>query len=282
MNDSPDITKLKFSALKSNGSFEEISTSFEHICLEIASRYNLHQLSGKPRKSTILEAIAKSPCLTCITERLARTSVDVDSLYKECHRLAVNVLVEELYRVLNQMGYKVLISTEAELEYGKIDVLITVTNYGLNLKNSVKELLVEVKTGNSLSLTQIFRYLMDSRSDTIIVWRIRRRQVLVFDVHEVKPLLTEFIRMLCLRGIRLLSAQHLQPCQHERERCHRPKQEELEGMFKDFSKALIETLPSILQAIIEKLGISTLQLHGEPMRRINETSSPNFQGDGNV
>jgi hypothetical protein len=137
-----------------------------------------------------------------------------------------------------------------------------VTNYGLNLKNSVKELLIEVKTGNSLSLTQIFRYLIDSRSDTIIVWRIRRRQTLVFDVHEIKPLLTEFVRMLCLRGIRLLSAEHIQPCQHERERCHQPKQEELEEMLKDFSKALNETLPSILQIIIEKLGISSFHYLG--------------------
>jgi hypothetical protein len=77
-------------------------------------------------------------------------------LYKECHRLAVNVLVEELYRLLNTMGYKVLISAEAELEYGKADILITVTNYGLNLKGETRELLIEVKTGNSVSLTQIF------------------------------------------------------------------------------------------------------------------------------
>jgi hypothetical protein len=259
---------------------DDLLNLLNQICLQAAQHFSLYDQYGKPRKSAVLEAIAKSPCLTCITERLARINIDVDSLYKECHRLAVDVLVEELYHFLNQMGFKVFISTEAELEYGKVDVLITVTNYGLSLKNSVKELLVEVKTGNSLSLTQIFRYLMDSRSDTIIVWRIRRRQVLVFDVHEVKPLLTEFVRMLCLRGIRLLSAEHIQPCQHERERCHQPKQNELEQMFRDFSKALIETLPSILQIITEKLGISTLQLNEDA--RINEKDSPDSQGDANV
>lgn len=243
--------------------FNEMVNLLNQVCHQIAQRYSLYDYSGKPPKNTILEVIAKSPCLTCITERLARININVDSLYKECHRLAVNVLVEELYYLLNQRGYKVLISTEAKLEYGKIDVLITVTNYGLRLKNSAKELLVEVKTGNSLSLTQIFRYLLDSKSEDIIVWRIRKRQVLVFNVNEIKPLLVEFIKMLCLRGIRLLSSQQIQPCQHEREHCHQPKQDKLEEMFRDFSKALIETLPSILQVIIEKLGISALSLHGE-------------------
>lgn len=263
-------------------SLEYLQNTLNHICSRIAEQFNLCNQNGKIRKGTIIEAIARSTCITCANQRLSnqKATNKVDALYKECHTLAVSILVEELYRLLNQMGYKVLISTEAELEYGKVDVLITVTNYGLNLKNSARELLVEIKAGNSLSLTQIFRYLMDSRSDTIIVWRIRRRQVLVFDVHEVKPLLTEFVRMLCLRGIRLLSAEHIQPCQHERERCHQPKQDELEQMFRDFSKALIETLPSILQIITEKLGISTLQLNGDA--RINEKGSPDFQGDGNV
>ncbi|MEM3759603.1 MAG: hypothetical protein QXZ02_00665 [Candidatus Bathyarchaeia archaeon] len=253
------------SSTLNDGNFEETKILFDDICSEIVSRFHLSQSNGKPHKSTIIETLAKSTCLACITKKLSGQSAasDVDALYKECHKLAVNVLVEELHYLLNQMGYTVLISTEAELQYGKVDILITVTNYGLSLKSSAKELLVEVKTGNSLSLTQILRYLWDSKSENIIVWRIRRRQVLVFNVNEIKPLLIEFIRMLCLRGIRLLSAQQIQPCQHERERCHQPKQEELEEIFRDFSKALIETLPSILQIIVEKLGISTSQLHEE-------------------
>ncbi|MEM3765865.1 MAG: hypothetical protein QXU46_02415 [Candidatus Bathyarchaeia archaeon] len=268
----------------SSTDLSEIKKQLEEICSEIALRYNLSHKSGKPRKSTIIEVIAKSPCLACVTKKLSGQSAasDVEALYKECHKLAVNVLVEELYYLLNQMNYKVLISTEAELQYGKVDILITVTNYGLSLKNSAKELLVEVKTGNSFSLTQIFRYLLDSKSEDIIVWRIRKRQVLVFNVNEIKPLLTEFTRMLCLRGIRLLSSQQIQPCQHELQRCHQPKQEELEEMFRDFSKALIETLPSILQIIIEKLGISTLQSHGNTYTRMNEGTTSTSQGDEDV
>lgn len=260
---------------ESSTDLSEIKKQLEEICSKLALHYNLYHENENSRKSAIIEVIAKSPCLACITKKLSGqlAASDVDALYKECHKLAVGILVEELYRLLNQMGYKVLISTEAQRDYGKVDVLINVTNYGLNLKNSTKELLVEVKTGNSLSLTQIFRYLLDSKSEDIVVWRIKRRQILVFNVSEIKPLLIEFIRMLCLRGIRLLSSQQIQPCQHERERCYQPKQEELEEMFRDFSKALIETLQSILQVIIEKLGISTLQSHGNTYARMNKDTT---------
>lgn len=261
------LNGTKPNLLVNNGNFEGDKILLDNICSEIASRFSLYQSNGDPSKNTIVEILAKSTCLACLTKWFSdRVDNKVDTIYKECHKLAVNVLVEELYYLLNQLGYKVLISTESELEYGKVDILITVTNYGLSLKKSAKELLVEVKTGNSLSLTQIFRYLLDSKSENIIVWRIRRRQVLVFNVNEIKPLLIEFMRMLCLRGIRLLSSQQIQPCQHKWERCHQPKQEELEEMFRDFSKALIETLPSILQVVIKRLGISTWQSHRMLMR----------------
>ncbi|HGE70595.1 TPA: hypothetical protein ENX78_07155 [Candidatus Poribacteria bacterium] len=248
---------------------DELKKIFEELCSKIAKQYSLYYENGKPRKSTLIETIARSPCLTCITKSFSNKTAtkNVDSLYKECHRLAVNVLVEELYRLLNTMGYKVLISAEAELEYGKADILITVTNYGLNLKGETRELLIEVKTGNSVSLTQIFRYLLDFRSDTIIVWRIRKRQVLVFNAQKIKPLLAEFMRIICLRADRLLSSQRIQPCQHTKQSNYQPSQEELEKMFEEFSSALIETLPTILQTTLEQLEIVIPSEQGENCER---------------
>jgi len=244
--------------LESSISFGELKKLFEEVCSKIAVHYNLYYENGKPRKSTIIEVIAKSPCLACITKKLSSQSVasDVDALYKECHRLAVNVLVEELCYLLNRMGYKVLISTEAELDYGKADILITVTNYGLNLKGKTRDLLIEVKTGNSLSLIQIFRYLWDSRSNAIVVWRVRKHQVLTFDSQKIEPLLAESIRMICLRGIRLLSSPQIQSCQHLTRSPYQPTATELERMFQDFAKATIETLPSVLNTILEQLDIN--------------------------
>lgn len=239
----------------SSTSFCELKKLLEEACSKIAMQYNLFYENGKPRKSTIIEVFAKSSCLKCIIVKLSSPLIanDVDALYKECHRLAVNVLVEELYNLLQQMGYKVAISTEAELEYGKADILITVTSYGLNLKGEAKELLVEVKTGNSLSLSQLFRYLLDERSDTIVVWRVRKRQILIFNAEKIKPLLVEFMRMICLRANRLLSSHQIPPCQHTKQSNYQPSQEELKIALEEFSEALVETLPIALQTILKEL-----------------------------
>jgi hypothetical protein len=236
--------------------FEKLKILLEQVCLQVAQRFSLYTPYGKPRKATIIETIARSTCLGCIAKSFSveAAAKNVDALYKECHRLAVNVLVEELYNLLRGLGYNVMISTEAELEYGKADVMITITGYGINLRCKANNLLIEVKTGNSLSLCQLFRYLMDKRSDTIVVWRVRRHQILIFSTETIEPLVMEFVRMVCLRGTRLLSSPQLM-CQHTQQPDYSPTQEELEKMLQDFSKALVETLPYVLEAITERLGI---------------------------
>jgi len=168
--------------------------------------------------------------------------------------LAVNVLVEELCNFLRAMGYNVMISTEAELVYGKADIVITVTKYGVNLKCCGNKLMVEVKTGKSLSLSQLFRYLLQESHSTIVVWRVRRRQVLVFKAQEIKPLLMEFVKMIYLRASRLLSSPAPATCQHSQRFGYQPSQKELQEMFQDFAGALMETLPYVLETISERLG----------------------------
>jgi len=97
---------------------------------------------------------------------------------------------------------------------------------------------------------------MDKRSNTVVVWRVRRRQILVFNAEKIKPLLMEFMRMVCLRGNRLLSSPNL-ACQHTQRGDYEPTQEALQEMFQDFAEALLETLPHVLEAIAEKLGIDS-------------------------
>jgi hypothetical protein len=248
------INALAESFHTKSADFEGVRNLLNDFCGQVAHHFNLFNQNGKPRKATIIDVLAKHTCLGCISKSLSEQSSasDVDALYKECHILAVNVLVEELYSFLSRMGYKVLISTEAELEYGKADILITTTKFGINLKCKTNELLVEVKTGNSLSLSQLFRYLLDRRCNTIILWRVRRRHVLVFNAQKIEPLLIEFMKMICLRANRLLTSQ-TPICSHERHLNHEPTQEDLEKALKEFSQALVETLPMILQTILSEI-----------------------------
>lgn len=252
------VAMTKSPLFAESSDFENLRNLLDQVCSQVAQRFNLYSSNGKPRKATIIAVIAKSACLACIAKKLSAqpTGNRVDALYIEVHRLAVNVLVEELYNLLKGMGYNVMISTETQLEYGKADVTITITKYGINLKCNANELLVEVKTGNSISLSQLFRYLMDKRSNTIVVWRVRRRQILVFETESIKPLLMEFMRIVCLRGTRLLSSPQL-TCQHTQRADYQPTQEALQKMFQDFAEALVETLPYILEAITERLDDSS-------------------------
>jgi len=226
-------------------------------CLKLAQRFNLYSANGEPRKAFIIDSLSESTCLACIAQKLS-TSLNtrhVDDFYSECHKLAINCLIEELYRILAEMNYKVAVLSEARLEYGKADVILRITKHGINLMCETKNLLVEVKTGNSLSFSQLFRYFLDGRNDSIVIWRVRRRQVLVFDAQKIKPLLAEFVRMICLRAERLLSSEQIPLCQHVKNMSYQPSQEELQQAFEDFSEALVETLPTVLDIILKQLGI---------------------------
>ena len=240
-----------------NSNIEKLRSLLDEVCSQIANRFSLYNSNGKPRKSAIIDVLANSTCLTCIARKLSGRAIsnDVDALYRECHRLAVNVIVEELYDLLSGMGYTVVVSSEARIEYGKADVIITVTNYGIDLESNRDELMVEVKTGISLSLSQLFRYMLDRRVNTIVVWRVRRRQVLVFDIQDIEPLLLQFMKMCIMRGSRLLSLPQPPQCQHTKRVDWQPDQEELQSMFQDFAKAITETLPPVLKVILERLNI---------------------------
>ncbi len=116
-------------------------------------------------------------------------------------------------------------------------------------------MLVEVKTGFSLSLSQLFRCMFDN-AQSLVLWRVRSRQVLVLERIELEPLLELFMKMTIVRGKRLL-ARLDGPCSHESQlRNWSSSQQELQGMLSDFLNAVTETLPIAVDAVLRKLGIA--------------------------
>jgi len=238
-------------------SYEELKESLDHVCIEIASKFGLQNSNNRPRKAAIIDCIASSTCVGCIAKQLFDKSSHqrIDGIYLECHRLAVGTLIEELHDQFSSMGYSVLIRSEVETQYGKVDVLIKPTNYGVRLRYGLNELIVEVKTGLSVSFPQIFRYLLDKEDQTLILWRIRNRQVLVFDGDHLKPILVRFMRNCILRGKRLLKTEEAD-CNHPtKSNCWLPDQQAVQDMLEDFAKALVETLPHVVGKIFEMLKI---------------------------
>jgi hypothetical protein len=236
--------------LTAKSSIESVRKSFDEACGKVALQYNLFYANGKPRKAQIIEIIAKTTCTSCINRLLREKSINsVDNFYTECHLLACNMLVEELHVQLSKMGYSVLVTSEKKLEYGKVDILIIPNRHGVDLHINKKEIGIEVKTGVSLSFPQLFRYMLDNVDRTLILWRARNKQILLFEGTKLKPLLTQFMMMVVSRADRLLS-NHEMPCNHTLESKNwSPNQQQLQETFSDFSDGVVKTLPTVVETV---------------------------------
>jgi hypothetical protein len=256
-----DEHQLKIPKSKNQLSFQssiyewpEILSLLDNVCNQIAERYDLFS-GGYPRKATIVEVMARNTCIACAEKELRNKSIQrIDTMYTELHQLACSMLIEELYSQLVENDLTVTITTEEHTEYGKVDIFIVPFSYGLNLYSKQMKIAVEVKTGFSFSLPQLFRYMMDGGRESLILWRIRNSQVLVFEMTEIKPLLAQFAKMVTFRANRLLLA-HEPECKHIANcRNWSPTQHHLQATFSDFSEGVIKTLPKVVETILTRLG----------------------------
>jgi hypothetical protein len=236
----------------SRDDYEDTRTRFDDVCTEVAADYGLFYPNGKPRRALIIEVIAKTACTSCIDKILREKSNNhVDAFYAECHLLACNILVEELQVQLTEKGYSVLITTEKNLEYGKVDVQIVPNRGGVDLRLNNKEVGIEVKTGSSFSFSQLFRYMLDNVDRILILWRIRNKQILLFEGTKLKPVLTHFMKMIVSRAERLLSNREMS-CDHASQGNLNwtPNQQQLQEAFSAFSDGIVKTLPSLIETVI--------------------------------
>jgi hypothetical protein len=51
--------------------FKSLRNLLDQVCSEVAQRFTLYGSNGKPRKAAIIDALAKSSCLSCITRKLS-------------------------------------------------------------------------------------------------------------------------------------------------------------------------------------------------------------------
>ena len=239
---------------QTTNAWTETFALLDYVCSQIADRYDLFS-KGQPRKATIIEVIARNTCIDCVDKELRTKSFQrIDNMYTELHQLACSMLVEELYDQLVKNGCKVTITTEENVKYGKIDVFIIPSNFGLSLHSNRVEIAVEVKTGFSLSLPQLLRYGIDNVHRSLLLWRIRNQQVLLFEGYEFRQLIGQFVKMVISRADRLLLNPEPQ-CKHiPQDKSWSPNQEQLQETFSDFTKGVINTMPSVIERISQMIG----------------------------
>ena len=231
--------------------FKYLKTSLDDICSEIARRFDFCLPNSKPRMAAIIDILASSPRIVRIVEKLQQKQrPDIDAVFLENHRLAVGILVERLQNFLQERGYRVSVLTDAKLKHGTIDVLVAPTSYGINLRHNGRQIVVEVKTGKSLSYSQLFRYLLDESNATLVLWRIKTRQVVVLRRKSLQPVLQAFMEMCVLRGKRVLATKRVKYPNSAVPRNFTLSSRGFEITVNNFAEGLMETLPVVLETVL--------------------------------
>jgi len=242
-----DITDLLSDYLRSR---------INDLCSDIAAKFSVYDLGGRPRKAFIIDTLMKYSCIECITKIFTQQykhKGDIDAIYKENHRLAVNLLTEHLQHCLSEEGFKISVQDEVEGDYGRVDVLLRPTNSGVFLKYKGIEIIVEIKTGKGLSYDQIFRYLIDRPNATIIVWRVMMRQIVTIDQKRTNQLLPAYLETIIRRGTRLLDGDKVTQCGHNHTNEKPYVIENPEELLNNFASALSETMPKVIDTILQML-----------------------------
>ena len=235
---------------------EKLRKELDELLDQLAERIRQYYPRARLRKSTLLAMLAETECPGCLLKKVIQKYEgprdSVDPWYREKHNVAVNIALEALRERLRKMGYKVEVMTEAEGSHGRVDILIRITRSGMELINNERIVIIEVKTGKTISFYQLLRYLLDHPDAAFVIWRISARHVDGYGPGELRPLLVEFANMCICRARSFLKSEF--KCEHKL-----PTKESSRNIpekdLKDFSEALHETLPKLVDKVVEVLDL---------------------------
>jgi hypothetical protein len=216
-------------------------------------------------KARILKALGETACEKCILGELkAAPQYDrqqFDPYYNEKHEFAKRKLVHLLYSSLGDFAKQVNVRTEVSTQIGRFDVAVSAAN---------AEVAVEIKTGLTLNLAQVERYLASGKK--IVLVRIPLEQVTVLRPGDHASYLAQSNEQHLAAVKRLLDGA-VQPtpgpecsecpiydCEfnafknHGVSKCITPH--ELGVDFGEFSRHLYPSLEKVVSVVITELGIS--------------------------
>jgi len=228
-----------------------LRNSLDEVCGKIAEKFAVYDRAGRPRKAFILDVLTRYTCPCCAVKALTQVRhPEVDSILRECHDLAVSILVQALR---NMSRSWLTVDGEVSGEYGRLDVLVRRLNGGLlQVKAGDKELIVEVKTNTGLRVKQALRYLVERPEATAVIWRVRKRQILVIDGKKHRWLLAIYVAIALHQGLTVLKEDFM-VCNHNLTDSSFELKDP-QGFLDDFLTSLAEGLPKIVNAVLQLLG----------------------------
>jgi len=228
-----------------------LRSNLDEVCGKIAEKYGVYTANGKARKAHVLDVLTRYTCPGCVVKALMqmRGRPEVDAIFRENHDLAVSLLIQAL-RNLSNGGLDV--NGEVSCEFGKLDVLVKKLNGGLlQVQAGSHELIVEIKTNMSFGLKQALRYLIEKPDATAIIWRVRKRQILVIDGRKHRWLLIAYVAAALQQGLTILN-EDFTTCDHDF--TDKPFEvNDPQGFLDDFLTSLIDGLPKVMNTVMQLL-----------------------------
>lgn len=129
-------------------------------------------LNPKSTPASILSILQKYQCLLKCQHDISNPSYDnnIDPLYTAKHDFVKAKLIDTLFY---KFGYLMTISSEHVIKTGKLDIAIFPDR--ILLTSNSKNIAIEIKSGKSIDLFQIERYLFET--DVLIVLRVPTQDV---------------------------------------------------------------------------------------------------------
>ena len=232
---------------------ENLRTYLDEVCDRLAAKYSLFDCFGRPRKALIADALFRFGCLGCIWKTFTQLRMfrsEVDCIYMEMHSLALNILSGALMQMLN--GRNLNVSCEEKDNFGRSDVVIRRTGFQAVVEADGVNIIVEVKTGKSISFAQLFRYLLQHPNAILVVWRVAMRQVFTLSGEKLKNLLCLYTASAINRGLSILNGD-VAACQHSVgvELYRRIENPQL--ILENFFQGLTESLPLVVAVVAKTI-----------------------------
>jgi len=232
---------------------ENLRTYLDEVCDRLAAKFSLFDRFGRPRKAFIADALFRFGCLGCIWKTFTQLPVprnEVDCIYMEMHSLALNILSGALMQMLN--GRNLNVSCEEANNFGRSDVVIRRTGFQAVVEADGVNIIVEVKTGKSISFAQLFRYLLQHPNAILVVWRVMKRQVFTLSGEKLKNLLCIYTASAINRGLSILNGD-VAACQHSIGVELYRRIENLQLILENFFQGLTESLPMVVAVVAKTI-----------------------------
>lgn len=245
--------KQQVNGIEQSNMLEYLRACLDDACTRLAAKFNLFDCAGRPRKAFIADKLFRFHCTGCLWKVFTQTRAcndGVDALYREMHGLAVNLLTGALTQLATGEGFNVY--CEKADEYGRTDVVVKPAGFGVVVEANGGCVVVEVKTGKSLSFAQLFRYLLQRPNAVLVVWRVGKRQVFALKGGKLQTLLYMYISSAISRGLRLLKGEVVE-CHHNLNFDKSAVVSDPQRLLDDFFEGLAEGLPRAVSAVVKAL-----------------------------